>query len=633
MNVLSLNRLPPKRRAEMIALVIGGKTLPKEIADQIVERTDGVPLFIEEMTKTVIESGIVTETSGSYAVTGHVAPLSIPTTLQGSLLARLDRLAPTREVAQIASALGRQFSHEMISAVAPMRQKQVDDALAQLVGAELLFRRGSAPEAEYTFKHALVQEAAYSTLLRSQRILIHGRIVDALEGQFAEIVNRQPERLAHHCAEAGQIEKAVGYFLAASQQTSARSAMAESASHAHKGVELISRLPEGLARHQRELELQIALGLALLATRGYSAPEPGDAFTRARELCVQIGSPPHLVPVTWGLWQFRVVRGELDLAERHAEEMRQLSQKEDNRALTFLACHMSGINRVYAGDFLRARQYFEEGLQNPTIAMGAEHPKVGSLMWLARSLLCLGYLDQAQARYEEGLAEARRSNPFSLGLGLMLAMGYLALLSDLASTASLAEELLALSAEQGFLMYWAVAAIAHGWAVVADGKTEEGTAEIIVGATTIKQLFAPASIDQILLADAYCMARQPEEGLRRLADAEASTVVQAFPELPAHRLRARLHMQLGESNSAEEDLRQAIAGAQRQSAKFLELLAAIDLARLLDAQGKRAEAHNLLATIYGWFTEGLDTPVLKDAKVLLKELALSKVQDFRPETP
>jgi len=509
----------------------------------------------------------------------------------------------------------------MISAVAPMRQQQLDEALAQLVGAELLFRRGAPPDAEYTFKHALVQEAAYSTLLRSQRHLIHGRIVDALEAQFPEIVGSQPEKLAFHCAEAGRIEKAVGHFLAASQQASARSAMAEAVSHAQKGIELVSRLPEGPARHLRELELQIALGLALLATRGYSAPEPGDAFTRARELCVRIGSPPHLVPVTWGLWQFRLVRGEPDLAERHAEEMRQLSQNGDDKTLTFLACHMSGINRVYAGDFLRAREYFEEGLRSPTVAMGAEHPKIGALIWLARTLLCLGYLDEARMHYQEGLAEARRSNPFSLGLGLMLSTGYLALLGDTVSTASLAEELLALSAEQGFLMYWAVGAIAHGWAVVAKGQAEEGTAEIIGGATVVKQLFSPASVDPILLAGAYCMARQPEEGFRHLADAEASTVAQLLPELPAYRLRARLHLLIGETDVAEKFLRRAIVLARAQHATFLELLAGIDLARLLDSQGKRAEARDLLAPIYGWFTEGLDTPVLKDAKALLDELA------------
>ena len=267
--LLSLNRLPPRHRAEMIAHVTGGKTLPKEIADQIIDRTDGVPLFIEELTKSVVESGWMTDAGDHYSMTGPVAPLAIPTTLQASLLARLDRLAPTREVAQIAATLGRQFSHELISAVAEMPQQQLDDALAQLVRAELIFRRGTPPDAEYTFKHALVQDAAYSTLLRSRRQQIHARIATTLEGQFPEIVAAQPALLAHHCTEAGLAEKAVKYRTNAGHQAMGRSAMIEAEAQLSKGLDLLTALPEETGRQQYELGLQIALGMALIATRGY----------------------------------------------------------------------------------------------------------------------------------------------------------------------------------------------------------------------------------------------------------------------------------------------------------------------------------------------------------------------------
>jgi len=283
-SALGLSRLPPKRRAEMIVLLVGGKTLPKEIADQIVERTDGVPLFIEELTKTVIESGIVAETQDGYAVTGHAAPLAIPTTLQGSLLARLDRLAPTREVAQIASALGRQFSHELISAVAQMPKQKLNEALEQLVAAELIFGRGTPPGAEYTFKHALVQDAAYSTLLRGRRQQIHALIATTLESQFPEVVAAQPQVVAHHCAEAKLTEKAVSYRLTAGQQAMARSAMTEAVSHLRKGIDLTSQLPEGAKRQQHELDLQVTIGRALMATRGFAAPEVGETCARARQL-------------------------------------------------------------------------------------------------------------------------------------------------------------------------------------------------------------------------------------------------------------------------------------------------------------------------------------------------------------
>jgi predicted ATPase len=266
--LLNLNRLPLRHRTEMITHVTGGKILPKEIANQIIDRTDGIPLFIEELTKAVVESGILTETGDRYAVTGPVPPLSIPTSLHASLLARLDRLVPTREVAQIGAALGRQFSHELISAVAHMPQREVDDALAQLASAELIFRRGTPPDAEYTFKHALVQDAAYGTLLRSRRQQIHARIVAILESQFPEIATAQPQLMAQHSAEAELNAKAVNYWLRAGQQALARSAMMEAVAQLRKGLDIFASLPDDPWRRQQELDLLIALAPSLAATKG-----------------------------------------------------------------------------------------------------------------------------------------------------------------------------------------------------------------------------------------------------------------------------------------------------------------------------------------------------------------------------
>jgi predicted ATPase len=259
----------------MIVHVAGGRALPKEIAEQIVDRTDGVPLFIEELTKSVIESGIVRQAADEYAAIDPVAPLAIPTSLHASLLARLDRLAPIREIAQIGAALGRQFSHELISAVATIPKQQLDDALAQLVRAELIFRRGTPPDAEYTFKHALVQDAAYGTLLRSRRQQLHARIAATLEGQFPEIVETQPGILAQHCVEAGMIEKAVRNFLKAGQQAITRGAMTEAVAQLRKGLDVLSGMPDDLARQEQELDLQIALGNALIATTAWSTLERG----------------------------------------------------------------------------------------------------------------------------------------------------------------------------------------------------------------------------------------------------------------------------------------------------------------------------------------------------------------------
>ena len=310
--MLTLNRLPRRQGAEIIAFVTGGKALPKEIADQIVDRTDGVPLFIEELTKTVVESGIVAEAGGRYAVARPMAPLAIPTSLHASLLARLDRLAPTREVAQIGAALGRSFSHELLSAVAGIPQQQIDDALGQLVTAELIFRRGTPPDAEYSFKHALVQDAAYSTLLRSSRQQLHARIATTLENHFPEIAAAEPSILAQHCTEAGLAEKAISYWLKAGQQSIARCAMTEAVAQLRKGLDLLSSIADETARREQELDLQITLGPALMAAKGLAAPEPGEALARARYLCELLARPQQLGMVLRGQFLFGVVRGELD---------------------------------------------------------------------------------------------------------------------------------------------------------------------------------------------------------------------------------------------------------------------------------------------------------------------------------
>jgi len=354
--MLMLNRLPRRQRAEMIAHVTGGKALPKDIAEQIIDRTDGVPLFIEELTKTVVESGMVTDAGDRYAVTGPVAPLAIPTSLHASLLARLDRLAPTREVAQIGAALGRSFSHELIRAVSAMPQLKLDEALEQLASAELIFRRGVPPDAEYTFKHALVQDAAYSTLLRSRRHQLHGRIATTLEAQFPEIVETHPEVLARHCTEAGLVEKGVGYWLKAGQQAVARGAMTEAVAHLRKGLDVLSGMPDRGARWEQELDLLITFGHALLATKGFAAPEPGEAYARARQLCEQMNRSAQLGEVLVGQFVFHFIRGELDQAEHHAEEMRHLGEARNDAMWKCFGLNRSGTACVWLGKFSDARE-------------------------------------------------------------------------------------------------------------------------------------------------------------------------------------------------------------------------------------------------------------------------------------
>jgi class 3 adenylate cyclase/predicted ATPase len=627
--LLSLSRLPPRQRAEMIAQVTGGKPLPKEIADEIVDRTDGVPLFVEELTKAVIESGILTETSDRYAITGPVAPLAIPTTLHASLLARLDRLAPTREVAQIGAALGRHFSHELISAVAPMPQHQLDDALAQLVSAELIFRRGMPPDAEYTFKHALVQDAAYSTLLRGRRQQLHARIAATLEDQFPEIKATQPELLARHCAEAGLAAKAVGYRLKAGQQALVREAMIEAEAQLRKGLGLIANMPDGAERLQHELDLQIALSIALIATQGYAAPAVAETHGRARELCERLDRPTQLVYLLAGECVGHLHRAELTLACQLSKQILDLGEARNDAAVKFQGHLSSAVSWFFRGDFVAARAHAEQALAlyDPAHAvLGPVDPQIRTFTYSFRLLMYLGYLDQARLRRHETLAQARqRTHAHTLASVLGIALLCDAhIRSDLAILLQRAEELAALCAEHAFPYWAAIAFCIRGWCLSASGRVEEGLELLTEALANIRATGAVTSVPFFLtmLAGALGNAGRPTEGLKQLNEAvrQIEATKECWSESDVHRVRGELLIAVGDAVVAEKSLYQAIGVARRQSAKLFELRAAASLARLWRDQDKRTEARDLLAPIYNWFTEGFDTPVLKDAKALLDEL-------------
>jgi class 3 adenylate cyclase/tetratricopeptide (TPR) repeat protein len=631
--MLTLNRLPRRHGAEMIAYVTGGKALPKEIAEQIIDRTDGVPLFIEELTKTLVESGIVTEAGDHYAAVGPAVPLAIPTSLHASLLARLDRLAPTREVAQIAAALGRSFSHELISAVAQISRQKLDDALEQLVHAELIFRRGTPPHAEYTFKHALVQDAAYSTLLRSRRHQLHGHITAILEAHFPEIVQTQPEVLARHSAEAALPDKAVGYCLKAGQQAMARWAMTEAVAQLRRGLEFLSGIPDETLRNERELDLQIMLGQALVATKGYGADEPAQTYARARELCQQLNRPAQLGQVLWGHWVFCHVRAELEQAEEYSGAMRQLGDAQNDPMWKCFASAYSADTCSYLGKFIEARAYSEKALSLWNASYRAFVPIAGdpyvvSLISLSQALLWLGYIDQARLRRNEVLSEARNLSPYTVAFATTAtwvvdwaAEGVHSAARVLAS----ADEALAISAEQGYPLWMAFANAMRGWSLAALGQPTEGLRALQDGIDATRATGAGLwrSFFLTLLADAYAIVGQPRAGLKPLAEAAEliGTTQERWAEAETHRLRGRLMQSLGDDAASEDCYRHALDVARRQSAKLWELRAAMSMARLWRDQGKRDEARKLLAPVYGWFTEGFDTRDLKEAKALLEELA------------
>ena len=398
----------------MIEKVTGGKSLPAEVQQQIVNKTDGVPLFVEELTKMVLDSGIAREQNGAYVLTGPLPPLAIPTTLHDSLMARLDRLATAREVAQIGATLGREFSYELIHAVAPGDEGSRQRALATLVEAEVLYQRGLPPQARYVFKHALIQDAAYQSLLKSKRQQHHRKIAHVLEERFPEIKETQPELLAHHYTEASIIEQAIPYWQQAGQRAIERSVNAEAISHLTTALELLKTLPDTPERIQQELTLQIALGAPLLATKGLAAPKVGAAYRRARELCRQVGETPQLGGVLYGLVAFYLGRAELHTTRELGEQLFTLVQRTQNSLALLMGRFVMAVVLHRRGEFVETREHAEQGIalyeryRNQRSAWQAHHFGVGCLYCIAWVLWLLGYPDQALRKAQEALERIGR---------------------------------------------------------------------------------------------------------------------------------------------------------------------------------------------------------------------------------
>ena len=592
-----------------------------------------MPLFVEELTKAVVESGILTDTGDHYTAAGPVAPLAIPASLQASLLARLDRLAPVREVAQIGAALSRQFSHELIAAVAPMPQRQLDEALARLVSAELIYRRGTPPDAEYSFKHALVQDAAYSTLLRGRRQQLHARIAATLEDRFPEIVAAQPALLAHHCTEAGLAEKAVEYWLAAGRQAWGRSAIAEAVALLRRGLALVPGLPDGDWRREREFDLQIALAQVLVASQGYSASNVGEAYARARQLSAALNRPRTLLFALFGEWLYHACRADLERARRLAAEMGGLGEASGDVPTRVMGCDARGFTCFNLGEFTEGRTYIEQGLllyDRAQLSYAELLPYDLLVMLRIHSSLLLsylGYLDQAFFQSDAALEEARRlSHPhdIAIALGFALIRAW-CVGSDPKSLLQRADEHQALATEHGLGLHRANALLLRGWCLAALGRADEGIRLFRRGLAALQDvgfmLHRPCYLT--ILADACRMAGQAQVALEHLAEAHrlADETQNRWFLAETLRLRGDLLLSMGDPAAAETSYGEALALARQQSARLWELRAAMSLARLWHDQGKPAEARALLAPVYGWFTEGFGTPVLQEAKALLEELS------------
>jgi predicted ATPase len=628
--VLVLNRLGRREGATLVQRVVGTETLSGDVVAEIIKRTDGVPLFVEELTKAVLESGSA-RTALSRA--GVTAP-NVPATLHASLMARLDRLGyAAKDVAQVGAALGREFSYELLAAVAQRDAPELEAALDLLVVAGLAFRRGAPPQASFIFKHALVQDAAYRTLLRGKRQELHGRIAHVLEEQWPETAEAQPELLAHHCAQAGLVERAIAYYAKAGQRAAARSAMAEAIAQLRKGLELLTSLPDSASRQRQELELRIALGRALVAAQGYAAPAVGETYARARALCEQLDRPSEIVPVLYGQCAHHLAKGLLRLAREIAADILQVGEDRAVVAITVLGHRLSASPCFHLGEFSTSRAHVEQALAlfdpaHRPFYMSLhipQDPLVNLFNYLSINLFCLGYFDQAHLKCKAAVEEGHRSGQaFSLSNALSGACQVDWGTGSREELLARADALIAVSDEHGFAFHRAVGTIYRGWALAGSGQAGQGVALLEAGVAAYRGTGAVLDVPffLILLADAEGMAKQPDEGLGHLAEAERlmDEIENRWAEAELHRVRGELLRAGHDSAGAERSLCRAIDIAQQQSAKFWELRAAISLARLWREEGKRDAARDLLAPIYGWFAEGFDTPLLKEVKALLDEL-------------
>jgi TOMM system kinase/cyclase fusion protein len=631
---ITVNRLSPTQVAQIVTRITDGKALPQEVLVQIVEKTDGVPLFVEELTKAIVESGHLKDVNGHYELTGSLSTFAIPATLQDSLMARLDRLVTAKAVAQYGSVIGRQFAYDLLQAVSQVDEVMLQYELGRLVEAEIVYQRGVPPQATYTFKHALIQDAAYESLLKSTRQHYHQRIAQVLEEQFPETAEAQPELLAHHCTEAGLTEKAVPYWHHAGQSAVQRSAYVEAIAHLRQGLELLKTWSETSERSQQELRLLIALGVSLRATKGYGAPEMKETYTRARQLCQHLQDPHQLFSVLRGLHGYYNNRAELQTAHALGEQLLTLAQQAQDTAMLVGAHSALGITLIVLGAVASAHTHFTQGiaLYDPQQHRDAaffygEVAGVTCHSFGTWALWYLGYPDQGLARNDEAVTLAQQTaHPYSLSLALSTAALFHQLRREVCAAQERVEAAMKLAQEQGFPFWVAFGAILRGWALAHQGQAQEGIEQLHQGLIAFRatgaELHRPYYL--ALLAEVHGTIGQPDAGLTVLTEAQtfAETTGERWYEAELFRLKGELLLQQSSSNQTEAEscFHQAMAIAQNQQAKSWELRAATSLAKLWQRQGKRHEAYDLLSPVYSWFTEGFDTADLQDAKTLLDAL-------------
>jgi predicted ATPase/class 3 adenylate cyclase len=635
---LTINRLVERDVRAMIDNVIGNKPLSLEVRQDIMERTDGVPLFVEEITRAVLEA----ENEGAAQTIVPSPALAVPASLQGSLMARLDRVGQAKEIAQIGAALGRKFSHPLLAAVVRKPEAELASALDRLIAAGLLFQQGVPPHATYLFKHALVQDAAYGTLLREPRRALHARIAETLQSQFTEIAENQPELLARHCTEGGLIEQAASLWGKAGQRSLERSALVEAVAQLTRALNQIATLPASPALRREEMKLQVALITPLTHVKGYAAPETNAAVERARQLIEQaetLGEPPDdpllLFSVLYGFWVANYVAFDGGMMRELSTEFLALAEKQRATMPLSVGHRLVGTSLACTGDIAQGRAHLDRAaaLYNPTehrpLALRfGQDVRVAILSNRALALWMLGHPTAALADTDQLLTDAREIGQAATVMYALFHAAHIQLFrGNYQAVNTLGEEVVALAEEKGALLWKGSGVIDQGYVSALTGKASDAVQMITAGIGLWRATGATAwmPLYRLHLAKAYSELDQFDEAWRNIRDAMSAIedTKERWWEAEVNRTAGEITQLSPERDAAkaEEYFERALAVARQQQAKSWELRAAMSLARLWRDQGKVSQARELLAPVYGWFTEGFDTRDLKEAKALLAELA------------
>jgi class 3 adenylate cyclase/tetratricopeptide (TPR) repeat protein len=632
---LTLAKLTRPQTAAMVSRLAGGKAVPEDLLEQILGKTDGVPLFVEELTRSILESGDLKEADDRWEYAGRTGSLAIPLTLRDSLMARLDRFTPVKEIAQIGAAIGREFSYELIAAVAPHSRPALDQALAQLTASGLAFQQGAPPEAAYTFKHALVQDAAYDSLLRRRRQDLHGKIARVIEERWPQIAVTEPELLAHHYTEAKQPAKAIPLWQQAGSLAIKRLALAEAIAHLKKGLELVIALPPSPERDGKEVDLRVLLGMARIALKGWVAQEVWDSLHPALALATSLRRSDALAPILFGLWSNVLCRGLHTQTLRWVAQMSDAAEAYRDPDLPIIEHYCAMASCFWLGDPTKAREHADQIL---SLYCAEQHShlvriiyldaKTLALCWGAAVTWMLGYPEQAVKMINAAYDHARRvGHPFDLGWALTAGTFVFEHLREHEEQLNCGAEAERLGREHSLpILTECMAPWASGMALIRKGQTAEGVDLLEKGIAVWEAGGSRLGTPYFRSVLAAGMAQLGDlQGALHLIDAVIAEIER--PEraerhyyAEALRIKGSLLSLQGDPAGAERAYLASLDWARRQQAKSWELRTATSYAGLMRDQGRAREARDLLAPVYGWFTEGFGTKDLKEAKQLLDEL-------------